>query len=82
MGAVALPALPPRQAEAILLRHGHDLTGREIASRMDVSERRVRYLLCSARTRLARSGIQLPKIKRGRRRMRVATDGGLDLNAI
>lgn len=82
MAPLIIDKLPPRQREAILLRHGYDLTGKEIASRMDVSERRVRYLVFSARRRLATQGLNLPKIRRGRRRMQLASDGGLDFNDI
>lgn len=48
----ALRAIPPRLAAAIVLRHYHGYTNREIAAALGVSERTVGTRLNQARTRL------------------------------
>jgi RNA polymerase sigma-70 factor, ECF subfamily len=47
-----LRALPPRQAAAIVLRHLHGFTNREIAAALDVPERTVASRLAAAKNRL------------------------------
>lgn len=55
-----LRALPPKQAAALVLRHLHGFTNREIARALDVPERTVASRIAAARTRLrARLGDQL-----------------------
>ena len=51
----ALQALPPRQAAAIVLRHLHGYSNREIAAALDVPERTVASRLAAARARLAQA---------------------------
>lgn len=51
----ALQTLPPRQAAAIVLRHLHGYTNREIAAALGVPERTVASRLGAARARLART---------------------------
>ena len=51
----ALQALPPRQAAAIVLRHLHGYSNREIAAALEVPERTVASRLAAARARLARA---------------------------
>lgn len=54
-----LRALPPKQAAAIVLRHVHGFTNREIAAALDVPERTVASRLAAAKHRLrARLGEQ------------------------
>jgi RNA polymerase sigma-70 factor (ECF subfamily) len=48
----ALRALPPKQAAAIVLRHFHGYTNREIAISLGVPERTVASRLAAARARL------------------------------
>lgn len=48
----ALRRLPPRQASAIVLRHYHGYTNREIAAALGVPERTVASRLAAARERL------------------------------
>ncbi len=48
----ALRKLPPKQAAAIVLRHYHGYTNREIAISLGVPERTVASRLAAARTRL------------------------------
>jgi RNA polymerase sigma-70 factor (ECF subfamily) len=48
----ALRTLPPKQAAAIVLRHFHGYTNREIAISLGVPERTVASRLAAARTRL------------------------------
>jgi len=57
-----LRALPPKQAAALVLRHVHGYTNREIAHALDVPERTIASRLAAARARLqARlGGIQEP----------------------
>lgn len=50
----ALRRLPPRQAAAIVLRHLHGYTNREIAASLGVPERTVASRLAAARARLRR----------------------------
>lgn len=50
----ALRRLPPRQAAAIVLRHYHGYTNREIAATLGVPERTVASRLAAARERLQR----------------------------
>ncbi len=50
----ALRQLPPKQAAAIVLRHYHGYTNREIASVLGVPERTVAWRLASAKERLRR----------------------------
>lgn len=50
----ALRALPPRQAAAVVLRHLHGYTNREIAIALGVPERTVASRLATARERLQR----------------------------
>jgi RNA polymerase sigma-70 factor (ECF subfamily) len=47
-----LRALPPKQAAAIVLRHLHGFTNREIATALNVPERTVASRLAAAKTRL------------------------------
>ncbi len=47
-----LRALPPKQAAAIVLRHLHGFTNREIAAALDVPERTVASRLAAAKARL------------------------------
>ncbi len=47
-----LRALPPRQAAALVLRHVHGYTNREIATALGVPERTVASRLAAARVRL------------------------------
>lgn len=55
----ALRALPPRQAAALVLRHLHGYSNREIAHALGVPERTVASRLAAARARLqARLGFQ------------------------
>ncbi len=49
----ALQSLPPRQAAAIVLRHLHGYTNREIASAIGVPERTVASRLAAAKRKLA-----------------------------
>ncbi len=49
---VALRKLPPKQAAAIVLRHYHGYSNREIAISLDVPERTVASRLAAARARL------------------------------
>jgi RNA polymerase sigma-70 factor (ECF subfamily) len=49
---VALRKLPPKQAAAIVLRHFHGYSNREIAISLEVPERTVASRLAAARTRL------------------------------
>jgi RNA polymerase sigma-70 factor, ECF subfamily len=49
---VALKNLPPKQAAAIVLRHYHGYTNREIAASLGVPERTVASRLAAAKTRL------------------------------
>ena len=51
---VALRALPPRQAAALVLRHLHGYSNREIATALGVPERTVASRLAAARNRLRR----------------------------
>ena len=51
----ALQALPPRQAAAIVLRHLHGYSNREIAAALGVPERTIASRLAAARARLARA---------------------------
>ena len=48
----ALRKLPPKQAAAIVLRHHHGYTNREIAAALDVPERTVASRLAGAKERL------------------------------
>jgi RNA polymerase sigma-70 factor (ECF subfamily) len=48
----ALRRLPPKQAAAIVLRHHHGYTNREIAAALDVPERTVASRLAAAKDRL------------------------------
>ena len=48
----ALQKLPPKQAAAIVLRHHHGYTNREIAAALDVPERTVASRLATAKERL------------------------------
>src|SRR5260370_28072940 len=48
----ALRKLPPKQAAAIVLRHYHGYTNREIATALGVPERTVASRLAAARSRL------------------------------
>lgn len=51
---VALRRLPPKQSAAIVLRHLHGYTNREIAVALEVSERTVASRLAAAKERLKR----------------------------
>lgn len=51
-----LRALPPKQAAALVLRHLHGFTNREIATALDIPERTVASRLAAAKNRL-RSGL-------------------------
>ncbi len=54
-----LRSLPPKQAAALVLRHMHGLTNREIAAALGIPERTVASRLAAAKTRLrARLGDQ------------------------
>jgi len=48
----ALSKLPPKQAAAIVLRHHHGYTNREIAAALDIPERTVASRLAGAKDRL------------------------------
>ena len=48
----ALRRLPPKQAAAIVLRHHHGYTNREIAAALDIPERTVASRLAAAKKRL------------------------------
>lgn len=48
----ALRKLPPRQAAAIVLRHHHGYTNREIAAALEIPERTVASRLIAAKARL------------------------------
>jgi len=48
----ALRKLPPKQAAAIVLRHHHGYTNREIAAALDIPERTVASRLAGAKERL------------------------------
>jgi len=48
----ALRKLPPKQAAAIVLRHHHGYTNREIAAALDIPERTVASRLIAAKARL------------------------------
>lgn len=48
----ALRKLPPKQAAAIVLRHHHGYTNREIAAALEIPERTVASRLIAARARL------------------------------
>ena len=50
----ALRKLPPKQAAAIVLRHHHGYTNREIAAALDIPERTVASRLIAAKARLRR----------------------------
>lgn len=50
----ALRRLPPRQAAAIVLRHYHGYTNREIATALEIPERTVASRLAAAKERLRR----------------------------
>jgi RNA polymerase sigma-70 factor (ECF subfamily) len=50
----ALRKLPPKQAAAIVLRHHHGYTNREIAAALDIPERTVASRLAAAKERLRR----------------------------
>jgi RNA polymerase sigma-70 factor (ECF subfamily) len=50
----ALRKLPAKQAAAIVLRHHHGYTNREIAAALDVPERTVASRLAAAKDRLRR----------------------------
>ena len=60
-----LRALPPKQSAAIVLRHLHGYTNREIAASLGVPERTIASRLAAARSRLrARLG-EVPEIEMG-----------------
>ena len=48
----ALRKLPPKQAAAIVLRHHHGYTNREIAAALEIPERTVASRLIAAKARL------------------------------
>jgi len=48
----ALRKLPPKQAAAVVLRHHHGYTNREIAAALDIPERTVASRLAGAKERL------------------------------
>ena len=50
----ALRKLPPKQAAAIVLRHHHGYTNREIAAALEIPERTVASRLMAAKARLRR----------------------------
>ena len=50
----ALRKLPPKQAAAIILRHHHGYTNREIAAALEIPERTVASRLIAAKARLKR----------------------------
>ena len=50
----ALRKLPPKQAAAIVLRHHHGYTNREIAAALEIPERTVASRLIAAKARLKR----------------------------
>lgn len=58
----ALRRLPPKQAAAIVLRHYHGYTNREIAFALEIPERTVASRLAAARLRLQQS------LERGRQK--------------
>ena len=51
--AAALARLTPRERACVVLRHFEDLTVRDVASRLDLSEGAVKRYLSDARRRLA-----------------------------
>jgi RNA polymerase sigma-70 factor (ECF subfamily) len=63
----ALRKLPPKQAAAIVLRHFHGYTNREIAISLGVPERTVASRLAAARARLQQllEGTRTPPKKNG-----------------
>src|SRR5467141_425694 len=64
---LALRKLPPKQAAAIVLRHFHGYSNREIAISLGVPERTVASRLAAARTRLQQllAGTRAPGKKNG-----------------
>jgi len=59
----ALRKLPPKQLAAIVLRHYHGYTNREIAQSLSIPERTVASRLAAARDRLRRElGADLPRL--------------------
>lgn len=90
MGAIeAIRSLPPRQREAVELRYSEGLTEPDIAARMRICDRRVRQLFQSARKRLAPAGINLPRPRHGRIRIKPASQfagtadrPGMDIDAL
>ena len=62
----ALQKLPPKQAAAIVLRHHHGYTNREIAASLGVPERTVASRLAAAKARLREAlGGWAPEIEVG-----------------
>lgn len=62
-----LDLLPERQRDVVIARYRDGLTGPQTAERLRINDRRQRQLLAAARRRLARHGMSLPDLKRGRR---------------
>jgi len=60
-----LRALPPKQAAAIVLRHLHGFTNREIAAALNVPERTVASRLAAAKTRLRSRLADQDKVEMG-----------------
>jgi RNA polymerase sigma-70 factor (ECF subfamily) len=62
----ALRSLPPKQAAAIVLRHHHGYTNREIGAALGIPERTVASRLAAAKTRLRQAlGDWAPEVEVG-----------------
>lgn len=60
-----LRALPPKQAAALVLRHLHGFSNREIAAAMGIPERTVASRLASARSRMRARLSDRPNLEMG-----------------
>lgn len=56
-----------------MLRYGEEMTEAQIASRLGISQRRVRYIFSAARKRLRPLGVTLPRPVHGRHQTRPAS---------
>jgi DNA-binding CsgD family transcriptional regulator len=75
-----LTDLPPRQREAITLRYS-DVSEPETARRLQISTRRVRYLVSAARRRLAVAGHEVKPLPVGRPKYSTET-GSMNFDSI
>jgi DNA-directed RNA polymerase specialized sigma24 family protein len=75
----ALSPLTPRQCEAIELRYS-GVPEKETARRLEISGRRVRYLVSAARRRLARRGHDVRPLPVGRPKSAVATGDAMNFD--